>query len=124
MITKKKLLLCLLIPLLLVGCATVNVQLTPQDASDWMLSIYNAQYADYKTWFYLDATTGLEKLKPNTPEAQARILQQKKAIFKEVWPLILTYADYAKTGTVPVGTAIDQVEIRATQLINELIRVK
>ena len=124
MITKKKLLLCLLVPLLLVGCATVNVQLTPQDAADWMLSIYNAQYADYKTWFYIDPATGLEKLKPNTPEAQARILQQKKAIFKEVWPLILTYADYAKTGTVPVGTAIDQVEIRATQLINELIRVK
>src|SRR5512139_1860334 len=99
---KRKMLFVFVALCLVVGCATVNVQLTKQDLADWMLSIYNSQYADYKTWFVTDPVTGDFKvdaqgnavLKPGTPPAQVTILQKKKAIFKEVWPLILTYAEY------------------------------
>jgi hypothetical protein len=127
---KRKVIFVLLAVAFLVGCATVNVQLTKQDLADWMLSIYNSQYADYKTWFVTDPATGDFKLdaqgnailKPGTPPAQVALLQKKKAIFKEVWPLILTYAEYAKTGTVPAGTVIGEVEARAVTLINDLIR--
>lgn len=129
---KRKFLPVCLLLVLLAGCATVDVQLTPKDAADWMLSIYNAQYDEYKSWFAWDAATndfkkdvnGNAIMKAGTPPAQVAILQKKKQIFKEVWPLILTYAEYAKTGTVPKGTVIGDVESRAVALINELVRTK
>lgn len=129
---KRKMLFVFVVLCLVAGCATVNVQMTKQDLADWMLSIYNSQYADYKTWFVIDPVTGVFKLdaqgnailKPGTPPAQVAILQKKKAVFKEVWPLILTYAEYAKTGTVPAGTVIGDVEARAVTLINDLIRAQ
>jgi hypothetical protein len=127
----KKILLISLLVGLMVGCS-YNVQLTKKDASLWMLDIYNAQYEEYKTWFVVDPATGkfaVDKdgnaiLKPGTPDKQITILQTKKKIFTEVWPLILIYAQYADTGEVPPGTLISTVEARAINLINELVRME
>jgi hypothetical protein len=85
-----------------------------------MNAIYNAQYADYKTWFVKDAQ-GNDVLKPGTPEAQRQVLIRKKQIFTELQPLLITYSEYARTGTVPTGTVIVDVEAKAVKLVNDLI---
>lgn len=123
MLNKRIYTLAILLVLITAACATVNVKMTQQDAADWMLSIYNAQYDEYKTWF-VPNDKGELVLKPGTPAKQVAILQKKKAIFKEVWPLLMTYAEYAKTGVVPPGVVISEVEARAVLLINNLVRAE
>lgn len=99
---------------------TGSIAISQKDTASWMNAIYNAQYADYLTWFVKDAQ-GKDVLKPNTPEAQRQVLIKKKAIFTELHPLLITYSEYVKTGVAPSGTVIATVEARAVQLVNDLI---
>ena len=118
--------LMLMVMVMLVGCvtpgtpSTETVQITQRDTATWMNSIYNAQYADYLTWFVKDAT-GKTVIKPGTPEAQKDVLVMKKQIFAELQPLLITYSTYVATGVAPSGTVIADVEARAIQLVNALI---
>lgn len=63
----------------------------PKERVTWMLSIYNAQYEDYKT----------QAARTDLTEAQKEILREKKKVLTKVYPLIETYAEYVNVGTVP-----------------------
>ena len=110
----------------LMGCATMNVNLTPKQASAWMNNIYAAQYDEYLTWFNQvgvdDNGKPVYELKANVPEKQIKILQTKKKIFVELEPLLKEYAAYAATGEkTPL---IDQAAKRATALVQQLIEME
>jgi hypothetical protein len=88
-----------------------------------MNNIYSEQYNEYLTWFdeveTIGGTEKAYKLKPNVPQEQIEILQKKKKIFKEVWPLLKSYSAYAVGGGRT--QLISDAEKRATVLIQQLI---
>jgi hypothetical protein len=109
------------IALVLLAACTYNVQITQKDTASWMNAIYNAQYADYLSWFEKDSA-GVLVLKPGTPEAQRQVLADKKKVFTKLHPLLLIYSEYVNTGIVPAGVLISDVEAAAVTYINELIQ--
>lgn len=105
----RKLAIVWLIIIFMAGCATLSAvkpwaDRTPQEKAQAFMQFYNTQYQDT---MYL-ATKG-------TP-AQKVIAAQKKAILKELWPLIGLYDGYASSG-IPVGP---EVEPKIMELINRL----
>jgi len=106
--------------IILVNGCTYNLQITTKDTASWMNSIYNAQYNDYLSWFVKDANGNLV-VKPDTPDTQKVVLNRKKAIFTKLHPLLITYSEYARTGIVPTGVIITDVEAQAIGYVNDLI---
>ena len=112
---------------LVYSCATMNVNMTPKQISAMMNSVYDSQYKEYLSWFNIIGTDDkgdpIYKLKPSTPQKQIEILQKKKEIFTELHPLLNAYAQYAATGKAGQGVLIDEVENRASSLVQELIKM-
>lgn len=94
----------------LIGCPQQGLkplnEMSPQEKATWMLSIYSAQYDDYK----------LQVVKPDLTDDQKNILREKKKILLEVDPLIDQYTGYVDTGILPT------MEIE-TLIINNLDRL-
>lgn len=96
--------------------------LTHKKTSTWMNSMYNAQYAEYLTWFQKDAD-GKWKTRDTVTEEQKQILRVKKRIFVELHPLLDAYAIYAETSESPKGFDMSIVESRIIELINRLVKL-
>ena len=75
---------------LLVGCATLDVNVTPTDRLTYMYKVYNAQYEDYQVMANNPATT----------EAQKVIMRKKKPILDKLGVLIPAFDRALQTGTV------------------------
>ena len=61
------------------------------EKSTWMLSVYNAQFEDYK----------FQAARLDLDEERKVVLRVKKQILTEVYPLISVYAGYASSGIIP-----------------------
>lgn len=88
-------LLVIILIAMFLGCATTGKsisQMSPQEKATWMMSVYNAQYEDYKAVASMADTL--------TPEAKD-ILRAKKDILESVWPMIKMYNGYIDTGAIP-----------------------
>lgn len=66
--------------------------MTSKEKATWMLSVYNAQYDDYK----------FQAARLDLDEVQKKLLRSKKEVFTEVYPLIMTYTGYVDSGVIPV----------------------
>ena len=114
--TKVRLTSYLLI-LVAIGClaCTANMAMrpwseqTPQDRLVWMLGIYNAQDRDYRSMAAM----------PNLTPAQKTVLQNKKKIMTQVYPLIDVYRKTVNGG----GTPDQNTEQQILNLLNELASV-
>jgi len=77
-----------------VSCAgnikTLN-DMNPTEKAVWMLSVYNAQYEDYK----------FQAARVDLDEERKAVLRIKKQILTEVYPLISVYSGYAGSGIIP-----------------------
>lgn len=127
----------LFLPLLIIflfACVhTPGVKMTHKDMVGWAWSIYNGQYEEYKRMVglggvpssSLDDLTETQKAKMKaaiaalSPE-QKVMLQGKKALFKELHPLLLTASKYVDTGKIPPG----EIETQINQLIDKLIAMQ
>jgi hypothetical protein len=91
--------LALFVALLFLGaCAQLSApfkrdysDMSDAEKATWMLSTYNDQYDAYQ------ADAG----KLTLSEAQKEYLRGKKRVLEEVYPLMMDYAEYVKTGKVP-----------------------
>lgn len=66
-------------------------EMSGKEKATWMLSVYNAQYADYK----------VQAARTDLDEAKKEILREKKKILTEVYPLIKIYVGLVDTGVLP-----------------------
>jgi hypothetical protein len=82
---------------------------TPKDRLVWMLGIYNAQDRDYRAMAAM----------PNLSDAQKKVLQTKKAIMVQAYPLIDAYRATVEAG----GTPSAQTEQMILNLLNQLTSV-
>jgi len=95
-------LLCLI---LMVGCATVDVEVTPKQKLAYMYQIYNAQHEDY---------VSMSK-SSNLTDAQKEVLRAKKPILETLQTLIPIYDQGVQSGT-PSRTQEQQIY----DLLNQL----
>ena len=79
---------------------------TPKDRLVWMLGIYNAQDRDYRSMAAM----------PNLTDAQKKVLQTKKAIMVQAYPLIDAYRITVEGG----GTPSASTEQMILNLLNQL----
>ena len=97
-----------------IGCASFDLagtnrpdQMTIKEQATVWMSIYNAQYDDYK------ATVK----RGNLTENQKQILRVKKQVLTIAWDLLKTYAEYADTGQLPSR----QFEAQLSNIIEQLL---
>jgi hypothetical protein len=111
----RKLRFSILCLMLLAFACTANMTMkpwseqTPQDRLTWMLGIYNAQDRDYRAMAAM----------PNLTQAQKSVLQKKKAIMVQVYPLIDAYRLTVSQG----GTPSQTTEQAILNLLNQLTTV-
>jgi hypothetical protein len=79
---------------------------TPKDRLVWMLGIYNAQDRDYRSMVAM----------PNLTAAQKSVLQNKKKVMTQVYPLIDAYRITVNQG----GTPDQATEQTILNLLNQL----
>jgi hypothetical protein len=110
---KRKLAL-LAIVVFVIGC-TANMTMkpwseqTPQDRLVWMMGIYNSVDADYRSMASMT----------NLTDAQKKVLQAKKQIMTQVYPLIDSYRIMVNQGGTPDPTT----EQAILTLLNQLVAV-
>lgn len=90
----------------LAGMSRPDEMTVKEQAIVWM-SIYNAQYDDYK------ATVK----RGNLTENQKEILRVKKRVLTIAWDLLKTHAEYADTGQLPSK----QFEAQLSNIIEQLL---
>lgn len=102
--------ICVMVP----GC-TANMAMkpwseqSPKDRLVWMLGIYNAQDRDYRS---MSAMT-------NLTDAQKKVLQTKKAVMVQVYPMINAYRITVEAGGIPDA----KTEQTILDLLNRLTTV-
>ena len=92
--TKTRIVAILLSLMFVVSCAhnvKTMAEMNPMEKATWMLSVYNAQYEDYK----------FQAARVDLDEERKAVLRIKKQILTEVYPLISVYAGYASSGIIP-----------------------
>jgi len=89
----------------IVGCATMNIEMTPKAKLAYMYQVYNAQHEDYMT---------MAKM-PNLTEAQKKILRVKKPILETLQTLIPLYDSSVASGSPSAST-----EQQIYDLLNQL----
>jgi len=113
-------LICLVVMFFLSACSTMQTIQTPKEKAIWMFSIYNAQYSDYQTLtghvFDTEKNDWVKVSSPDLSEDQKKILNEKKKVLTEVYPLILLYDSYVSTNTVPS----EEVEQKIIGLLNSI----
>jgi hypothetical protein len=118
------LLLLAFILLLFQGCvgsdgAKPLSEMTSKEKVIVMYGTYNSQYNDYmRVMGYTkdDIGTWRQTSQPVLTASQLNILQKKKAILKQVYPLMSLYGSYVESGRVPSP----QVEREVFQLLDSL----
>ena len=103
----RKVRLC--VALMLVGflCACVyTVKLTTKDKAIWAMSIYNAQYDDYKDMVN----------RPGLTTEQKQMLKYKKEVLSKAETVIKTYLSIVDAGGKPTA----ELDSQLTSLINDL----
>ena len=111
-VMKRKIYVPLVVLLLLCFACTANMAMkpwseqTPQDRLVWMLGIYNAQDKDYRSMAVM----------PNLTPAQKSVLQNKKKVLTQVYPLIDAYRITVNQG----GTPDANTEQMILNLLNQL----
>jgi len=65
--------------------------MNPKEKATWGMSIYNAQYDDYK----------FQVARLDLDEAQKDVLREKKKVLTEVYPVLMLYNGYAESGVLP-----------------------
>lgn len=86
----------------MIGCSQLGIgtpdwtQLTPKQKATFFMGIYNRQYDDYK----------MQAANPSLDDAQKKVLQQKKKVLIQIYPLIQTY-DMAVAGGQPAGRELE-----------------
>lgn len=136
---RKRLAVCFVGLLLVLGCATANVSLTHEQGYLWASNVYLAQYdlyldqvlrPDLPVQDRIAVKKDVRLLRENmlrkdlTPE-QKSILQGKKEILMAMDPLLKVWGNYVRSGAfVPVGdyTTIDQVEAAMIALVQRLLK--
>lgn len=107
---KRKVVISLVLLAFLCGCATLGFKAwadrTPKEKAVVFLEQYNTQYRD----------TFKMATDPNITVAQKEIVKTKKAILKELWPLIDVYVGIVDSGSVPSKASEDKI----LDLINKL----
>lgn len=112
---KRKLYISVAIMILLCFACTANMTMkpwseqTPKDRLTWMLGIYNAQDRDYRAMSAMS----------NLTDAQKKVLQSKKKIMVQVYPLIDVYRVTVEAG----GTPSHDTEQTILNLLNQLTAV-
>ena len=112
---KRKLYVPLVIILLLGMACAADMSMKPwseqttQDRLTWMLGIYNSQDRDYRS---MAAMT-------NLTDAQKKVLQNKKKIMTQVYPMIDLYRKTVNSG----GTPDQNTEQQILNLLNQLTTV-
>ena len=112
---KRKVYIPIVLLVILCFACTANMTMkpwseqTPKDRLVWMLGIYNAQDRDYRSMSAM----------PNLTPAQVKVLQTKKQIMVQVYPLIDTYRITVEAG----GTPSAQTEQAILDLLNRLTTV-
>lgn len=97
------------------GCATMSVnakpwaQQSPKERANFMLGIYNAQYDD----------TMRMATDPNATEGQKAMVAKKKAVLKQIRPLLSAYILIVDQGMSP--SADEEAALLA--LINQLATI-
>lgn len=113
----------LVVLVLAVGCATINFQLTTQNAASWMNNIYATHYDLYLTYFDVvgadEKGKPIYKIKEGVSEKQKHILREQKKILVELEPLLKIFSTYAAGGSTPA--LIDVITNRAITLTQGLI---
>lgn len=99
----------LVLIVLLMACAVTQTwdDMNYKQRAAWMNEIYNTQYDAYVA----------EVKAGNLSEERKEILQAKKKILTELWPILKTYSQYASTNEVPPI----EIEAHAFRLVNLLI---
>jgi hypothetical protein len=112
---QRKVALFVLLAFIVAGCQTLNVnakpwaQQTPKERANFMLGIYNAQYDD--TMRMATDTTATD--------AQKAIVVKKKAVLKQIRPLLTTYLVMVDAGMRPTP----EDEAALLNLINQLATI-
>lgn len=103
---------CLLLTALLLAACTANMTMKPwseqthKDRLTWMMGVYNAQDRDYRAMAAM----------PNLTQAQKTVLQNKKKIMTQAYPLIDAYRLTVEGG----GTPDQNTEQMILNLLNQL----
>lgn len=66
-------------------------EMSPQEKATFFLSVYNKQYENYN----------ITVKRPDLTAAQVKVLEEKKKIMTEVYPMISLYAGYVNAGALP-----------------------
>lgn len=124
------LVLVLAVVFLLAGCPDTNIktpdEMTPKEKAAFFLSMYNKQFDGYletvidpglppaeraslKESVKNGEVLPAEKFNPNLTDEQWDILETKKEIMTEVYPLISLYTSYAESGSVPSAETEQQI---------------
>ena len=112
---RKSISIILVMAFFLVGCAALVPgsknfgNMTPKEKSTFFMSTYNTQFND--TMYMAQQT--------NLTDKQKKVVNAKRSILIQAWPLIKTYDAVVAGGGVP--TAESEQEIY--NLINQLISV-
>ena len=112
---RKRSILLVLAIFIIAGCQTLNVnakpwaQQTPKERANFMLGVYNAQYDDT-----MRMATG-----PLSTPAQREMVVKKKAILKQIRPLLTAYLVMVDAGMKPTP----EDEAALLNLINQLATI-
>ena len=112
---RKRSVLLILAAVLIAGCTTMSVnakpwaQQTPKERANFILGVYNAQYDD----------TMRMATDPLSTSAQKAIVVKKKAVLKQIRPILSLYILTVDQG-MPVSTE-DEAALLA--LINQLAAI-
>jgi len=108
--TKIRIIAILLSLMFVMSCAHGGksfTEMTPVEKATWMLSVYNAQYADYQ---FQSARTDLD-------EERKEVLRTKKKILSEVYPMISVYSGYAGSGVIPAVDLENAIIVNLERLL-------
>ncbi len=126
-----------LLVLFVVGCATMNVEMSHEKGFIWASNIYMAQYNLYLDRI-LKKDIPIEKkiavkadpklitqdmIRTDLTEAQKKILADRKKIFTFVYPPLMAWGQYVNTGMVdPSYKDIQQIEAMVTNTLTSLLQ--
>lgn len=97
-------------------------QMTHKQRSVYMLSIYNSQYADHRmqTGYTMDANgVWVKTSNPALTDEQRDILQMKKNILSNVYPLMKIYVGQVNGGLAPSRDAEQEIMKLLNQLLSQ-----
>lgn len=127
----------LLLLLFIVGCVTANIEMSHEKGFIWASNIYTAQYNLYldrilkkdlpiETKIAVKADPRLitqDMVRTDLTAAQKTLLADRKKIFTFVYPALMAWGQYVRTGMVdPSYKDIQQIEAFVTNTLTTLLQ--